>query len=128
MLICTGLLSKLLLEALSTACYIINRLFTKALQKKRYLKLGIKENLISQTYKYMIVMHILLSRKLRPKRKWYLAHEPALLLAMKPRINREFGMIPGFYLGERSSLMSQSFELRMRQALNQWGKTPLLTL
>ena len=61
---------------------------------------------------------MLLTIKLKLKRKWHLVHRLALLFAMKSRINREFGMVTGFLIKKMSFLMSQNFDSRMRQALN----------
>lgn len=91
----------------------------KLYREKCHLKLGIKESLTSPTCGYMAVMLILLTIKPRLKEKWHLAHEPVLLSATKQRINEEFGMVSGFLSKEISSLMSQNFDTRTRQALNQ---------
>ncbi len=108
MLIQAGLPSKLWPEALSAACYITNRLPTKVCKEKHRMKLDKKESLISPNYVYTTVIHMLSTTKPKLKAKWQPVHGPVPLLAMKPRINRGFGMEPQSLLEEILSSMSLS--------------------
>lgn len=71
---------------------------------------------------YMVVIYMLLVTKLKLKEKWHLAHRLVLLLAMKQRINRRFGMVPKFLLEKTSFFISQSFDIKTGPDQNQWKK------
>ena len=92
------------------------------------MKLGTRESLISPTYVYTAVMHMLSTTKPKLKAKWQPVHGPVLFLAMKPRINGGFGMEPKSLLEEMLSSMSLSSVIRTGQAQNQWGRILLLIL
>ena len=53
------------------------------------------------------------------KAKWKSVHEPVLLLAMKPRINRGFEIEAEILIEEMLSSMSLSSVIRTGQAQNQ---------
>lgn len=82
------------------------------------MKLNIRKNLISLIYIYTALIYVLSTIKRKLKAKWYFIYGLIFLLAMKPRINEEFRMVPKFLLKEMLFLMSLSSVIKTGQAQN----------
>lgn len=63
----------------------------------------------------MAIIHMLLIIKSKPNKKCHLAHGQIILLVIKQKINRKFGMETQFLFKKISFLISQNFDLRIRQ-------------